>query len=154
MFGDVYIYYNFDATLEIEQVTVSRRTFVYCEPARVTLVLCGQRKCEFICKMKKTLFILVNQFYTLQSNPLSMKYTYTNLFSNPRNMPNSPFPVWPSASSSIQLLSRQSTRNARSGLWSFGNSQKSHVAKSGEYGGCVAICVEFLTKCSRRTSAV
>ena len=42
----------------------------------------------------------------------------------------------------------------RCGLLSLGNSQKSHGAKSGEYGGCGTICVEFLAKWSRRTSAV
>ena len=39
-------------------------------------------------------------------------------------------------------------------FWVLGNSQKSHGAKSGEYGGCGTICVEFLAKWSRRTSAV
>ena len=39
----------------------------------------------------------------------------------------------------------------RSGLLSLGNSQKSHGAKSGEYGGCGTICAEFLAKWSRRT---
>ena len=43
---------------------------------------------------RTTLFTSIQiQFYPLQSNPLLMKYTYTNIFSNPRNMPNSPFPV-------------------------------------------------------------
>ena len=42
----------------------------------------------------------------------------------------------------------------RSGLLSLGNSQKSHGAKSGEYGGCGTICIEFLAKWSRKTSAV
>ena len=42
----------------------------------------------------------------------------------------------------------------RSGLLSLGNSEKLHGAKSGEYGGCGKICVEFLAKLSRRTSAV
>ena len=47
-----------------------------------------------------------------------------------------------------------SKRCPRSRLLSLGNSQKSHWAKSGEYGSCGTICVEFLTKWSRRTSAV
>ena len=47
-----------------------------------------------------------------------------------------------------------SKRCPRSGLFSLGNSQKSHGTKSGEYGGCGTICVEFLAKWSRRTSAV
>ena len=47
-----------------------------------------------------------------------------------------------------------SKRCPRSGLLSSGNSHKSHGAKSGEYGGCRTICVEFLAKWSRRTSAV
>ena len=42
----------------------------------------------------------------------------------------------------------------RSGLLSLGSSRKSHGAKSGEYGGCGRICVEFLTEWSRRSSAV
>ena len=42
----------------------------------------------------------------------------------------------------------------RSGLLSLGNIQKSHGVKSGEYGGCGTICVKFLEKWSRRTSAV
>ena len=42
----------------------------------------------------------------------------------------------------------------RSGLLSLENSQKSHGAESGEYGGCGSIRVEFLAKWSRRTSAV
>ena len=37
-------------------------------------------------------------------------------------------------------------RFPRSGLLSFGNSLRSHGAKSGEYGGCEAKCVEFLAK--------
>ena len=41
-----------------------------------------------------------------------------------------------------------------SGLLSLWNSQKSHGVKSGKYGGCGTICVEFLAKWSRRTSAV
>ena len=47
-----------------------------------------------------------------------------------------------------------SKRCPRSGLLSLGNSQKSHGAKSGEYGGCETVCVEVLAKWSRRTSAV
>ena len=47
-----------------------------------------------------------------------------------------------------------SKRCPRSGLLSLGNSQKSHGAKSGKYGGCGTICVELLAKWSRRTSAV
>ena len=47
-----------------------------------------------------------------------------------------------------------SKRCPRSGLLSLGNSQKSHEAKSGEYGGCGTIYVEFLAKWLRRTSAV
>ena len=43
-----------------------------------------KKKGEFVCKMKKKFFSLVNQFYPLQSNPLLMKFTYTNVFSNPR----------------------------------------------------------------------
>ena len=39
----------------------------------------------------------------------------------------------------------------RSGLLCFGNSQKS---QGGEYGGCGTMCMEFLKKWSRRTSAV
>ena len=42
----------------------------------------------------------------------------------------------------------------RSGLLSLGDSQKSHGAKSGEFGGCGTMCVEFSVKWSRRTSAV
>ena len=42
----------------------------------------------------------------------------------------------------------------RSGFLSLRNSQKSHGAKPGKYGGCRTICVEFLAKWSRRTSAV
>ena len=52
------------------------------------------------------------------------------------------------------ISSMDSKRFPRSGLLSFGNSQKSHGAKSGEYGGCGATWVEFLAKNSRRTSAV
>ena len=47
-----------------------------------------------------------------------------------------------------------SKRCPRNGLLSLGNSQKSHGAISGEYGGCGTICVEFLAKWSRRTSTV
>ena len=47
-----------------------------------------------------------------------------------------------------------SKRCPRSGLLSLGNSQKSDGVKSGEYGGCGSICVEFLAKWSIRTSAV
>ena len=47
-----------------------------------------------------------------------------------------------------------SKRCPLSGLLSLGNSQKSHGVKSGEYGRCGTICVEFLAKWSRRTSAV
>ena len=47
-----------------------------------------------------------------------------------------------------------SKRCPRSGFLSVGNSQKSHGAKSGENGRCGTICVEFLAKWSRRTSAV
>ena len=47
-----------------------------------------------------------------------------------------------------------SKRYSRSGILSLGNSQKSQGAKSGEYGGCETICVEFLAEWSRRTSAV
>ena len=52
------------------------------------------------------------------------------------------------------IFSIVSKRCPRSGLLSLENSQKSHGAKSGEYGGCGAICVEFLAKWSRETSAV
>ena len=52
------------------------------------------------------------------------------------------------------ISSMDSKRFPRSGLLSFGNSQKSHGAKSGEYGGCGATWLEFLAKNSRRTSAV
>ena len=45
-----------------------------------------------------------------------------------------------------------SERCPRSGLLSLGNRQKSHRAKSGEYGGCGTLYVEFLAKWSRRTS--
>ena len=55
---------------------------------------------------------------------------------------------------SVCISSIVSKRCPRSGLLSLGNSQKSHGAKSGEYGGCRTICVEFLSKWSRRTSAV
>ena len=47
-----------------------------------------------------------------------------------------------------------SKRCPRSGLLCLRNSQKSHEAKSGEYGGCGTICVAFLVEWSRRTSAV
>ena len=47
-----------------------------------------------------------------------------------------------------------SKRCPRSGLLNLGNSHKSRGAKSGEYGGCKTICVEFLPKWSRRTSGV
>ena len=47
-----------------------------------------------------------------------------------------------------------SKRSPQSGLLSLENSQKSHEAKSGEYGDCGTICVEFLAKWSRSTSAV
>ena len=47
-----------------------------------------------------------------------------------------------------------SKRCPRSGILSLGNSQKSQGAKSGEYRDCGTICVEFLSKWSRRTSAV
>ena len=55
---------------------------------------------------------------------------------------------------SAYISSIVSKRYPRSGLLSLGNSQESHGAKSGEYGGCGTICVEFLAKWSRRTSAV
>jgi len=48
----------------------------------------------------------------------------------------------------------ESKRYPQSGLLSLLNSQKSHGAKSGEYGNCRTIWVEFLTKCSRRINAV
>ena len=53
----------------------------------------------------------------------------------------------------LNLFNRVKTVSSE---WSFeiGDSQKSHGAKSGEYGGCGTICVEFLAKWSRRTSAV
>ena len=51
-------------------------------------------------------------------------------------------------------LFNRAKRCPRSGLLSLGNSQKSHGAKSGEYGGCGTICVEFLAEWSRRMSAV
>ena len=44
-------------------------------------------------------------------------------------------------------------RCPRIGLLSLENSQKSHRAKSGEYGSFGTICVEFLAKWSRRMSA-
>jgi len=52
------------------------------------------------------------------------------------------------------ISSIESKRYLRSGLLSLLNSQKSHGAKSGEYGGCGTIWVEFLAKCFRRTNAV
>ena len=51
------------------------------------------------------------------------------------------------------LIIKEGKRFPRSGLLSFANSQNSHGAKSGEYGGCGATWVEFLAKNSRRTSA-
>jgi len=50
------------------------------------------------------------------------------------------------------ISSIESKRYPRSGFLSLLNSQKSHGAKSGEYGGCGTIWVEFLAKCFRRTS--
>ena len=53
---------------------------------------------------------------------------------------------------SARISSIVSKRCPRSGLLSLGNSQKSHGAKSGEYGDCGTICVEFLAKWSWRTN--
>ena len=55
---------------------------------------------------------------------------------------------------SRSIASIDSKRFPLSGLLSFDNSQKSHGAKSGEYGVCGAIWVEFLAKNSRRIRAV
>jgi len=38
-----------------------------------------------------------NEFDIILKNPLPIKYTFANVFSNPRNSPNSPFPVKPSS---------------------------------------------------------
>ena len=55
---------------------------------------------------------------------------------------------------SRSISSIDSKRFPRSRLFSFGNSHKSHGGKSGEYGGCGATWVEFLSKNSRRIRAV
>ena len=67
---------------------------------------CGQK---VMCLLnEKFFFILVNQFYSLQSNPLSMKYTYTNVFS--------------AFFDSAFISPIDSKRVPRSALLSFGNS--------------------------------
>ncbi|KAL6268141.1 hypothetical protein P5V15_001233 [Pogonomyrmex californicus] len=45
------------------------------------------------------------------------------------------------------ISSIDSKRCPQSDLLSLLNSQKSHGAKSGEYGGCGTIWIEFLAKC-------
>lgn len=55
---------------------------------------------------------------------------------------------------SRSISSINSKRFPRSGVLSFGNTQKSHGAKLGEYGDCGATWVEFFGKSLRRIRAV
>jgi len=55
------------------------------------------------------------------------------------NMPNSPFQLYALAPSSDFISSIDSKCVSRCGLLSFGNSVKSHGAKSGDYGRCGTI---------------
>ena len=86
---------------------------------------------------------------------------FPNLHRPPQNKPSNPNTkkssvgiAFNARTVSRSLSSIDLKRFPRSGLLSFWNSQKSHGAKSVEYGGCGATWIEFLAKNSRKIRAV
>ena len=100
------------------------------------------------------LFIRIN-FIPLKVIPPDIMHLCQRFFQSSKHLLNSisgiAFTVFFDSACISSIVSK---RCPRSGLLSLGNSQKSHGAKSGEYGGCGTTCVEFLAKWSRKTSAV
>ena len=118
------------------------------------ILLWAKPKVNFVIKWK--IFIYSSKSISSlskQSSP-DIMHLCQRFFQSSKHLLNSIFGiVFKAFFDSACISSVMSKRCPRSGLLSLGNSQKSHGAKSGEYGRCGTICVEFLAKWSRRTSA-
>ena len=119
------------------------------------VLLWAKTKVNFVIKWK----IFIHLFKSISSpskeSPPDMMHLCQRFFQSSKHLLNSISGIaFKAFFNSVCISSIVSKRCTRSGLLSLENSQKSHGAKSGEYGGCGTICVEFLAKWSRRTSAV
>ena len=107
----------------------------------------GKNQGDFCYKMKN--------LYLSKSISSPSMHSCQRFFQSSKHLLNSiseiAFKVFFDSTCISSIVSKQCPR---SGLLSLGNSQKSHRAKSGEYGGCGSIYVEFLAKWPRRMSAV
>ena len=87
--------------------------------------------------------------------PHPPRYTYASFFQSSKQLLKSISGIALNTFfNSTFISSIESKRCPQSGLLSLLNSHKSHGAKSGKYGGCGTIWVEFLVKKSQRTNAV
>ena len=106
---------------------------------------------NFVIKWK--IFILPNLHRPPQNNPpIPMHLCQRFLQSSKHAEKSSVVIAFNARTVSRSISSIDSKQFPRSGLLRFGNSQKSHGAKSVEDGGCGAKCVEFFG--SRRIKAV
>ena len=116
----------------------------------INILLLAKTKVNFVIKWK--IFIYLSK--SIPSPPAIM-HLFQRFFQSSKHLLNSISGIsFKAFFDSACISSIVSKRCPRSGLLSLGNSQKSHGDRSGEYGGCGTICVEFLAKWSRRTSAV
>ena len=114
------------------------------------ILLWAKTKVNFFIKWK----IFIYLFKSI-SSPSDIMHPFQSFFQSSKHLLNSISEiVFKAFFGSACISSIVWKRCPQCGLLSLRNSQKSHGAKSGEYGGCGTICVEFLAKWSRRTSAV
>ena len=106
-----------------------------------------KKKGEFCYKMKNLYLFFQIYIVPLKIFPPTAMHLFQRFFQSSKHAEKSFVGIAFNARTvSRSISSIHSKRFPRSGLLSFGNSQKSHGAKSGEYGGCGATWVEFLAK--------
>ena len=119
------------------------------------VLLWAKTKVYFVIKWKIFIYLSKSISSPSKQSPPDIMHLCQRFFQSSKHLLNSISGIaFKAFFDSACIFSIVLKRCPRGGLLSLGNSQKSHGAKSGEYGGCGTICVEFLAKWSRRTSAV
>ena len=115
----------------------------------------AKTKVNFVRKWKIFIYLSKSISSPSKYSPLDIMQSCQRFFQSSKHFLNSISGIaFKAFFDSACISSIVSKRCPRSGLLSLGNSHKWPGAKSGEYDGCGTICVEFLAKWSRRTSAM
>ena len=121
----------------------------------MNILLWAKTKVNFVIKWKIFIYLYKSISFPSKSSPPDIMHLCQRFFQSSKHLLNSISGIaFKAFFDSACISSIDSKRCPRSGLLSLGNSQKSHGAKSDEYGGCGTICFEFFAKWSRRTSAM